>query len=79
MQFSEWLRMERGRYFNEMSSEETRLLFTEFVAAWNMRALPARYYLGIADASLRRTKHSWGIRGAPAVRTMLGSVAVAAT
>ena len=64
LQFSEWLRLERGQFFNELSSEETHALFAEFAAAWNARSLPARFYLGIADASLRRTKHAWGIRGA---------------
>ena len=63
LQFSEWLRLERGQFFNELSSEETRALFGEFAASWNARKLPARYYMGIADASLRRTKHAWGIRG----------------
>ena len=63
LQFSEWLRIERRQFFNELSSEETHALFSEFAAAWNARKLPARYYVGITDASLRRTKHSWAIRG----------------
>lgn len=64
VQFSEWLHVERGQFFNELSSEDTRALFKDFVAAWNARQLPARIYMGVADASLRRTKHSWAIRGA---------------
>ncbi len=56
--------MERGHFFNEMTTEETHALFSDFVAAWNGRNLPARYYGGIDDASLRRTKHAWAIRGA---------------
>ncbi len=64
MQFSEWLRIERGQFFNEMTTEETHALFSDFVTTWNGRQLPARYYRGIADASLRRTKHAWTIRGA---------------
>ncbi|EIE20044.1 hypothetical protein COCSUDRAFT_48583 [Coccomyxa subellipsoidea C-169] len=62
-EFSEWLQVERGQFFNELSTEETHALFAGFVADWNARKLPARYYRGITDTSLRRTKHAWGIRG----------------
>ena len=63
VQFSEWLRLERGHFFNELTSEQTHALFAEFAGAWNARSLPARYHMGVADTSLRRTKHAWGIRG----------------
>ena len=50
---------ERGQYFNELSSEETHALFQDFVAVWNGRKLPARYYAGISVPPLRRTQHRW--------------------
>ena len=31
--------------------------------AWNSRALPARYYKGVASITLRRSKHAWAIKG----------------
>ena len=31
--------------------------------AWNSRALPARYYKGVAGITLRRSKHAWAIKG----------------
>ena len=35
----------------------------EFVAEWNGRKLLAKYYAGMTGgASMRRTKHQWGIR-----------------
>ncbi|CAL8471137.1 g10679 [Coccomyxa elongata] len=75
-EFSEWLRVERGQFFNEMTTEETHALFSDFVIAWNGRKLPARYYRGIADASLRRTKHAWAIRGKEGTeRSALGMAA----
>ena len=62
--------MERGQFFNELSTEETHALFASFAAAWNARKLPARFYRGISDTSLRRTKHAWGIRGVPLCRIL---------
>lgn len=63
LQFSEWLRLQRGLLFNDLTSEQARSHFVEFVIAWNARALPARYYRGVAGNTLRRTKHAWAIKG----------------
>jgi hypothetical protein len=71
LQFSEWLRLEKRLFFNELTSEETRAHFKDFVAAWNARCLPARFYMGLADASLRRTKHAWAIKGDRLLHVML--------
>ena len=65
LQFSEWLRLHQGLLFNDLTSEQARSHFVEFVEAWNRRALPARLYKGIAGTTLRRTKHAWSIKGAP--------------
>jgi len=32
------------------------------VAAWNARALPARFYVGMAGRAMKRTQHNWGIQ-----------------
>ena len=64
LQFSEWLRLKQGLLFNDLTSEQSRSHFVEFVEDWNARALPARYYKGVAGTTLRRTKHAWAIKGA---------------
>ncbi len=64
LQFSEWLRLQQRLLFNDLTSEQARSHFVEFVEAWNARALPARYYKGVAGTTLRRTKHAWAIKGA---------------
>ena len=46
--------------FSDLSAEEARLRFTEFVGLWNAVRLPARLYAGVDGGSLRRTQHSWG-------------------
>lgn len=47
-------------HFSDLSAEEARLRFTEFVELWNAVRLPARLYAGVDGGSLRRTQHSWG-------------------
>ena len=64
LQFSEWLRLQQGLLFNDLTSEQARSHFVGFVEAWNSRGLPARYYRGVAGTTLRRTKHAWAIKGA---------------
>ena len=52
-------------FFNELTSERARELFGDFADLWNRRRLPARYYQGIAGTTMRRTQHSWAVRGVP--------------
>jgi len=51
-------------FFNEITTERARELFSEFVGLWNGRRLPAKYYRGIEGTTMRRTQHSWAVRGA---------------
>ena len=53
-------------FFNELTSERARELFLDFLELWNRRRLPAKYYRGIAGTTMRRTQHSWAVRGTPA-------------
>ena len=50
-------------FFNELTTERARELFTDFVGLWNGRRLPAKYYRGIEGTTMRRTQHSWAVRG----------------
>lgn len=59
-EFSTWLKEEKGIYFSDLSSEDTRGLFSKFVKAWNNQKLDIRYYEGIATAP--RTAHNWKIK-----------------
>lgn len=78
-EFTAWLREQRSKYFNEMDSDETRALFDEFVEEWNGRRLFAKYYAGMTGgASIRRTKHQWGIRQGGDADLASGAVGMAA-
>ncbi len=61
-EFTAWLREVHGRFFNELETDDARALFAQFVAAWNARKLPARYYVGMAGRAMKRTQHNWGIQ-----------------
>ena len=50
-------------FFNELTSERARELFGKFVDLWNRRQLPAKYYRGIEGTIMRRTQHSWAVKG----------------
>jgi hypothetical protein len=50
-------------FFNELTSERARELFGSFIDFWNRRLLPAKYYRGIEGTTMRRTQHSWAVRG----------------
>jgi len=60
IEFSTWLKEERGMFFSNLSSEKTHKLFLEFVNAWNSRQLQSEYYEGISSAP--RTDHNWGFK-----------------
>ncbi|KAI7843005.1 hypothetical protein COHA_003338 [Chlorella ohadii] len=62
---------------SEQSTEENRAMFEDFVAAWNSRRLPARYYKGEVGGAAQRTSHQWGIKGAGRLATS-GAVGMAA-
>ena len=63
-EFTTWLKEQRQLFFNDLSAEETRRLFAEFVEAWNARRLPAKLYAGVTGSAMRRTNHQWGFKGA---------------
>ncbi|KAJ1875456.1 hypothetical protein LPJ55_000621 [Coemansia sp. RSA 990] len=61
--FRLWLRKEKERYFDEMSSEKARKYFGSFIRAWNEGRLRSRYYN--QEAELKQlskdvvTRHNW--------------------
>ncbi|KAJ2851698.1 hypothetical protein IWW36_000843 [Coemansia brasiliensis] len=62
--FRLWLRKEKERYFDEMSSEKARKYFGSFIRAWNEGRLRSRYYK--QEGELKQlskdvvTRHNWG-------------------
>ncbi|GIL85849.1 hypothetical protein Vretimale_8885 [Volvox reticuliferus] len=63
-EFSTFLVEERRTQFNELSSERSRELFSEFVQIWNEGRLAPRYYAGLVTAPKRRTEYRWNFSGA---------------
>ncbi|XP_057823645.1 uncharacterized protein LOC131035897 isoform X2 [Cryptomeria japonica] len=61
IEFSTWLKKERGIFFSSLSSESSHMLFLEFVIAWNSGELHSDYYEGMSTAP--RTDHNWGLKG----------------
>lgn len=59
-EFALWLKEEREIFFNDLSSEAARDLFSEFVSEWNNKELEPRYYEGITTGP--RTAHRWNIK-----------------
>ena len=59
-----WLKENKNIYFNDLSSEESREYFKQFVEEWNSKKLPKKFYDGIdaAAVSSSRTKHSWAAK-----------------
>eukprot|EP00250_Pteridium_aquilinum_P033108 c5207_g1_i1 orf=158-1114(+) len=60
-EFSAWLKEERALYFSNLSADETRRLFSDFVQAWNSGKLSEKLYGGIHSAA--RTDHKWQFKG----------------
>ncbi|GFR46994.1 hypothetical protein Agub_g8648, partial [Astrephomene gubernaculifera] len=58
-EFAAFLQQERRTAFNELSSDRSRELFSEFVRIWNEGRLPPRYYAGLVAAPTRRTEYRW--------------------
>lgn len=59
-EFATWLKEEKRTYFNDLTTESARKLFSRFVKAWNSGKLESRYYEGISTAP--RTAHNWKIK-----------------
>ncbi|CAA7062069.1 unnamed protein product [Microthlaspi erraticum] len=59
-EFATWLKEEKRTYFNDLTTESARELFSRFVKAWNRGRLESRYYEGISTAP--RTAHNWKIK-----------------
>ncbi|KAJ2344103.1 hypothetical protein GGF43_005531, partial [Coemansia sp. RSA 2618] len=61
--FRLWLRKEKDRYFDEMSSDKARQYFKSFVRAWNRGDLRSKYYKQDTELSnLSKTvvtRHNW--------------------
>ncbi|KAH8551571.1 hypothetical protein BGW37DRAFT_467534 [Umbelopsis sp. PMI_123] len=61
-EFRVWLHEKKHKYFNELSSEDTRYYFGKFVKAWNNFELDQKYYEGITSAQLSSqdsTRYKW--------------------
>ncbi|KAL1921315.1 uncharacterized protein VTP21DRAFT_11031 [Calcarisporiella thermophila] len=61
-EFRVWLVEEKGKHFNDLSSEDTRKYFKKFVRAWNKYKLDKKYYVGISSTQLpvsATTSYKW--------------------
>jgi len=60
-EFQLWLQETERKYLDEMPAKEARESFTRFVAAWNRKTLPAKFYVGLpGDAgATRASRHQW--------------------
>jgi len=64
-EFQLWLSEARKTFLDEIPAEEARALFRKFVAKWNAKELPPKYYVGLpvaegADGATRASRHQWG-------------------
>mmetsp|Transcript_8230 Transcript_8230/g.21220 ORF Transcript_8230/g.21220 Transcript_8230/m.21220 type:complete len:300 (+) Transcript_8230:1-900(+) len=58
-EFCVWLVEHKGKYFGELSSDDARKLFSDFVRLWNDRSLAPKFYHGIGSgSSVPRTRPS---------------------
>eukprot|EP00051_Salpingoeca_urceolata_P035917 m.32014 g.32014 ORF g.32014 m.32014 type:complete len:372 (-) comp9905_c0_seq2:79-1194(-) len=62
VEFSVWLKKKKGVAFEELSTDEARKRFKDFVRKWNDGELSQRYYdgMGTGAAAPARTQYSWG-------------------
>ncbi len=61
-EFQVWVYAHEGKTFDQLSSHESRKLFSKFVKKWNKKKLPEKFYQGINETeidSTHRTKHKW--------------------
>ncbi|KAF4322499.1 hypothetical protein BBO99_00002661 [Phytophthora kernoviae] len=63
-EFRVWLTQSKGKYVDDLSTEEATQLFRDdFVRKWNRGKLAEMFYKGLPDAVLeqtKRTRHRWG-------------------
>lgn len=60
-EFSAWLKQEHELYFSNLSADDARRLFLDFVRAWNSGKLSEKLYSGVHSTS--RTDHKWQFKG----------------
>ncbi|KAI0640188.1 hypothetical protein C8Q77DRAFT_1046556 [Trametes polyzona] len=60
-EFQVWLKEEKGKYFNELSSDRARKYFRKFVKAWNRGKLSKSLYAGVArvPSASGQTAYKW--------------------
>jgi len=59
-EFRAWLKDEKDKYFDELSSDKARKYFRKFVKAWNRGKLPKSLYLGVDTPSASsQTAYKW--------------------
>ncbi|KAF8515812.1 hypothetical protein BU17DRAFT_93227 [Hysterangium stoloniferum] len=61
-EFSRWLRIEKGKYFNELRTDKSRSYFRKFVKAWNRGKLSDELYTPIESTSVpssHQTAYKW--------------------
>ncbi|RPD64713.1 hypothetical protein L226DRAFT_528911 [Lentinus tigrinus ALCF2SS1-7] len=59
-EFRVWLKEEKGKYFDELSSDKARKYFRKFVKAWNRGKLSKSLYAGVDKQSASsQTAYKW--------------------
>ncbi|CAG8738285.1 2016_t:CDS:2, partial [Cetraspora pellucida] len=61
-EFRTWLREKKDKFFDELSSEQSRRYFKKFVSAWNKYKLNKKYYDGMRSSQLtssETTRYKW--------------------
>jgi len=59
-EFIVWLKDEKNKYFDELTSEKSHKYFRRFVKAWNKGRLPKSLYSGVERSSQpRTTAYKW--------------------
>ncbi|RQM30906.1 hypothetical protein B5M09_009455 [Aphanomyces astaci] len=64
-EFRVWLKLEKGVYFDDLTSADAQAAFEKFVSKWNANRLESMYYTKIPQQvleSVHRTKHKWGFK-----------------
>ncbi|KAI8347633.1 hypothetical protein EDC96DRAFT_521102 [Choanephora cucurbitarum] len=61
-EFRLWLKEAKNKYFDELSSKDTRYYFKKFVKKWNSHELEEKYYKGLNSTQLDAsdsTRYKW--------------------
>lgn len=75
-EFQVWVFAHEGKTFDQLSSHDSRKLFSKFVKRWNKRKLPEKFYQGINETEIdssHRTKHKWSFTMDRSERDQLAS------